>query len=203
MRTDTPTYPLPPSPPSPRQCLKFDNATNKTFFSRSVQVWMQRSKDSSMDAIFTHIPLHYYCKLLDIKLQHSSNCAADKSQTNTKHKQNTNTKNKANTVSLTKSPVPCLAGVMVPGRGVAPEVAPGLEKNRWREGKRLVPGEVEIGDSQWAHRQKELLNRRLYLKDFWYAAGKGDCRFDSHSPSCMPVAGEVWWAALVCGGSVA
>ncbi len=26
-------------------------------------------------------------------------------------------------------------------------------------------------DTQWAHRQKELLNRRLYLKDFWYCAG--------------------------------
>lgn len=86
----------------------------------------------------------------------------------------------SNIVSPTKRRVPCRAGVIVPDRGVAPEVLPGLKKQRWREGKRLVPGEVEIGDSQWAHRQKELLNRRLYLKDFWYAAGKGACRFDSY-----------------------
>ena len=26
-------------------------------------------------------------------------------------------------------------------------------------------------DTQWAHRKQELLNRHLYLKDFWYAAG--------------------------------
>ena len=27
-------------------------------------------------------------------------------------------------------------------------------------------------ETQWAHRQRELLNRRLYLKNFWYAAGE-------------------------------
>ena len=26
-------------------------------------------------------------------------------------------------------------------------------------------------DTQWAHRERELRNRHMYLKDFWYAAG--------------------------------
>ncbi len=41
---------------------------------------------------------------------------------------------------------------------------------------RLNPAAWQVADpstsdTQWAHRQRELLNRRLYLKDFWYAAG--------------------------------
>ncbi len=41
-----------------------------------------------------------------------------------------------------------------------------------RDGRTLAPGELDSGSSQWAHRQKELLSRRLYLKHFWYAAGE-------------------------------
>ena len=41
-----------------------------------------------------------------------------------------------------------------------------------RDGRTLAPGELDSGSSQWAHRQKELLSRRLYMKNFWYAAGE-------------------------------
>lgn len=52
------------------------------------------------------------------------------------------------------------------------EPAPGKDVERRRE-RHTLPGEVADPartDTQWAHRQQELLNRRLYLKDFWYAA---------------------------------
>ena len=73
-------------------------------------------------------------------------------------------------------PYPC-AGVLAPeGFRPAgdPAVAPGPEigTRPWRDGRRLAPGELDTGVNQWAHRQKELLSRRLYLKDFWYAAGE-------------------------------
>ncbi len=35
---------------------------------------------------------------------------------------------------------------------------------------------LDSGSSQWAHRQKELLSRRLYMKNFWYAAGEPPSR---------------------------
>ena len=70
----------------------------------------------------------------------------------------------------------CPAAVLAPEAfqtPVEPEAppAPGVDVERRREGRRLAPGELDTGGSQWAHRQKELLSRRLYLKDFWYAAG--------------------------------
>jgi phenylpropionate dioxygenase-like ring-hydroxylating dioxygenase large terminal subunit len=57
-----------------------------------------------------------------------------------------------------------------PAEEVSP--APGQDVERRRE-RHTLPGELadpSTSDTQWAHRQRELLNRRLYLKDFWYAA---------------------------------
>ena len=56
--------------------------------------------------------------------------------------------------------------------GVVPAPGRGAE----REGaRRTLPGEGARpggSDSQWARRTKDLLSRRLYLKNTWYAAGE-------------------------------
>ena len=67
--------------------------------------------------------------------------------------------------------MPCFTGGRNPGPVIVPQVVPGTGMGRWQEGRRLAPGELGSGVSQWAHRQSELLDRRLYMKDFWYAAG--------------------------------
>ena len=89
------------------------------------------------------------------------------------------------------------AGLPVPGeleQGKASTQAtlPQVGQRPWRKMQQPAPAELDTG-SQWAHRQRELLSRRLYLKDFWYAAGGAAATSWRPKPSAISI-WEIWWA---------
>ena len=72
-----------------------------------------------------------------------------------------------------KKPLRPLPPILDPSQEPEGETAkPGdsLEKRRAAQG--LRPGQLDVVTQGLMNRQKELSNRRAYLRNFWYAAGK-------------------------------
>jgi hypothetical protein len=66
-------------------------------------------------------------------------------------------------------PLPKLPPARPLPKGSGPQ-APGLQERR--KAKQLRPGQLDPDASPFGRREKELRERRSYLKNFWYAAGE-------------------------------